>query len=361
MEGQLSFLEETLDTKSQIVKPPIDRQTDRQDELSTLERKIENSKDILRLAAEMSLEYYHKPLILSYSGGKDSDVLLQLAIECLKFTDFEVLNSHTTVDAPETVYYIRDRFKELGEKGIKATIQYPRYKDGRFKSMWSLIEDKQIPPTRLARYCCKELKETSTPNRFIAVGVREAESVGRRGREVFATHGSRKDTAYYYYYYYHVKEVFEDDKERRKADGVDANEVGVYDCMFIAKAKKNDDLICNPIYKWTDSEVWQFIEDRGMKHNPLYDKGFHRVGCIGCPLSGDQVKELEMYPKYKQNYINAFQRMMDRRNESGKRNTSEKDRAINWTDGESVYKWWTNDDSIPGQKSIFDYLENDDE
>lgn len=183
-----------------------------------LQNKINDSKDVLRLAADMSKEYYHKPLIITYSGGKDSDVLLQLAIECLAPTDFEVLNSHTTVDAPETVYYIRDRFKELEEKGIKATIQYPRYKDGRFKSMWSLIEDKQIPPTRLARYCCKELKETSTPNRFIAVGVREAESIGRRGREVFATHGSRKDTAYYYSHS-HVKEVFEDDKARRSEGG----------------------------------------------------------------------------------------------------------------------------------------------
>ena len=323
-----------------------------------MEQKIEDSKNVLKLASEMSLEYYHKPLILTYSGGKDSDVLLQLAIECLKSTDFEVLNSHTTVDAPETVYYIRDRFKELEKIGIKTTIQYPHYKDGRFKSMWTLIVDKKIPPTRLTRYCCKELKETSTPNRFIAVGVREAESVGRRGREVFATHGSRKDTAYYYYYY-HVKEVFEDDKERRKTDGVDANEVGVYDCSFIAKAKKNKDLICNPIYKWTDSEVWQFIEDRKMPHNPLYDKGFCRVGCIGCPLSGDQVKELEMYPKYKQNYIRAFQKMCDARKESGKGASSKYGR--DWTDGEAVYKWWIQDDSIPGQMDIYEFLDKEDE
>ena len=30
MDGQLSFFEEELDTSSQIVKPPNDRQTDRQ-------------------------------------------------------------------------------------------------------------------------------------------------------------------------------------------------------------------------------------------------------------------------------------------------------------------------------------------
>jgi phosphoadenosine phosphosulfate reductase len=117
-----------------------------------LQEKIDKSYEILQMAASISEEYYQKPLILTYSGGKDSDVMLQLAIECLAPSQFEVLNSHTTIDAPETVYYIRDKFKELNEKGIKATVKYPHYPDGRFKSIWSLIEDKQMPPTRLARY-----------------------------------------------------------------------------------------------------------------------------------------------------------------------------------------------------------------
>ena len=322
-----------------------------------LQKKIEDSKDVLRLAADMSKEYYHKPLIITYSGGKDSDVLLQLAIECLDPDEFEVLNSHTTVDAPETVYYIRDKFKELEELGVKATVKYPHDKEGNPISMWSLIVKKGMPPTRFVRYCCAELKEASTPNRFVAVGVRESESTGRRGRAVFATHGLRKKDAYYYYYS-HVKEVFEDDKTRRSEGGVqNPNEVGVYDCNFISKAKKNDDLICNPIYKWTDRDVWDFIHERGMKYNPLYDKGFLRVGCIGCPLASNQVHELEMYPKYKQNYINAFQRMVDKRKAEGKVQTSKYGQI--WKDGLSTYRWWINDDTIEGQMDIFDFIDKE--
>lgn len=324
------------------------------------QKKIDDAKDVLRLAADMSKEYYHKPLIITYSGGKDSDALLQLAIECLEPDEFEVLNSHTTVDAPETVYYIRDKFKELENMGIKATIKYPHDKDGNFISMWSLIEKKEIPPTRFARFCCKELKETSTPNRFIAVGVRESESVGRRGRAVFATRGLRKKDAYYYYYYSHVKEVFEDDKARRIEGGVqDPNEEGVYDCRFISKAKHNDDLLCNPIYKWNDRDVWMFIQDRGLKYNPLYDKGFTRVGCIGCPLAGNQVQKLEMYPKYKQNYINAFDRMLKKRRAAGKDDVTGKTGNHRWTDGEAVYKWWVRDDTIEGQMDIFDFIDKE--
>ena len=319
-----------------------------------LQNKINESYEILKLAAEMSKEYYQQPLILTYSGGKDSDVMLELAIECLKPNEFEVMNNHTTVDAPETVYYIRKRFKELEEQGIKATIQYPHYKDGRFKSMWTLIYDNEMPPTRLARYCCRQLKETSIPNRFIAVGVREAESNSRRGRESFATREQKKSDVNYYSRS-HVREVFEDDKNRRIESGIQsANEIGVYDCTFITKAKNKSDLICSPIYKWLDDEIWTFIKDRNMDSNPLYEEGFLRVGCIGCPFSGDRVKVLNRYPIYKQNYINAFNRMLDKRIKRGKKNISS-DGCV-WSSGEKVYKWWVGDDTIDGQMNIYDFL-----
>jgi len=140
----------------------------------------EKSAHTLALAAKMSIQYYRKPLIITYSGGKDSDVMLHLAETYLKPNEFEVLNSHTTVDAPQTVYHIRDVFKRLNDKGIKTTIQMPTYK-GEPTTMWKLIEEKLVPPTRLARYCCQVLKESSTPNRLVAVGVRRFESVGRGG------------------------------------------------------------------------------------------------------------------------------------------------------------------------------------
>ena len=111
----------------------IDRQTDRQ--TLSLPEKIERSQKALRLAADMSKAYYGEPLIITYSGGKDSDVLLYLAEGCLNPDDFEVLNSHTTVDAPETVYHIRDTFKRLNAKGVKTTIDYHKKPDGTNETM----------------------------------------------------------------------------------------------------------------------------------------------------------------------------------------------------------------------------------
>lgn len=174
-----------------------DRQTDRQPQ--TLDEKIDKAKKALRLAAEMSETYYKNPLIVTYSGGKDSDVLLSLSESCLKPTQFEVLNSHTTVDAPETVRHIRETFKRLDAAGVKTTIDYHVQEGGTRLTMWNLIPKKLMPPTRIVRYCCQALKETGTPNRLCALGVRAAESTKRQGRDTFSTRGARTKTQSFFH------------------------------------------------------------------------------------------------------------------------------------------------------------------
>lgn len=110
----------------------------------------------LKEASTMSLEHYGKPLVVTTSGGKDSSVCVQLAINA--GIPFEVMHNHTTADAPETVFFVRDEFKRLEEKGITCILNKPVYK-GRRTSMWALIPQKLMPPTRLVRYCCSVLKE----------------------------------------------------------------------------------------------------------------------------------------------------------------------------------------------------------
>lgn len=137
-------------------------------------------KAIMRLqqAAQMSEAWYNgEPLIVTTSGGKDSDVCLELAQRA--GIRFEVQHNHTTADAPETVYHVRDTFRRLEEKGIKCTINKPVYK-WKSVSMWTLIPQKLMPPTRLARYCCEVLKEGGGRGRMITTGVRWAESVKRK-------------------------------------------------------------------------------------------------------------------------------------------------------------------------------------
>lgn len=77
----------------------------------------------LRFGAELSLKHYGEPLIVTTSGGKDSDVCIALALAA--GIPFEVQHNHTTADAPETVYHVRETFRRMEERGIKCTINPP--------------------------------------------------------------------------------------------------------------------------------------------------------------------------------------------------------------------------------------------
>lgn len=322
-----------------------------------LDELVERSKKILTLAADMSKTYYDKPLIITYSGGKDSDVLLHLAESCLKPDEFEVLNSHTTVDAPETVYHIRETFERLRGGGIETETRqyhYPeatgdRYTEyrkslnGKAATMWNLIPIKRIPPTRLARYCCQVLKETGTPNRIAALGVRASESVKRQGRDVFGVRGGSYRQATFFSLD-HTEEVHHEAKDRDP----------VWDCTLIKVMREHGDTVVNPIYEWTDSDIWEYINENHIKINPLYECGYHRVGCIGCPLATYKQKQKEFadYPKYKDAYIRAFDRMVSEIKTKGREDVLGK----TWTDGEAVFNWWIEEGkrNVKGQLS-FDF------
>lgn len=134
--------------------------------------------EALRFASAQSLKLYEQPLMITYSGGKDSDVLLRLAEN--SGIPFEVLHSLTTADAPETVYHVRKTFRKLDEKGIPTKIDCHVQPNGKRITMWNLIPKKLMPPTRQVRYCCSILKEGGGKGRFIATGVRWAESPKRQ-------------------------------------------------------------------------------------------------------------------------------------------------------------------------------------
>lgn len=277
------------------------------------DQKVSAGVQRIIMANEMSMRYLGSPLYVCISGGKDSSALQQLAVEsgipCI------FVHSLTTVDAPPTVYFIRKEFERLRSLGYRCEIRRPDL------SMWRLIREKKMLPTRLARFCCEYFKERAVKTdlgdpAFIATGVRWSESVKRRSRGEF--------------------EVFTKDKSNRV---ILTNDNGADRALF-EQCKLKGARVVNPIIDWDDSDVWGFIHGRGLPYNPLYDMGFKRVGCVGCPMSSRREKEkaFRYWPGFRRAYLNACEQLLRDRKLIGV--PSRFDTAQDWFD------WWVSGLSI---------------
>jgi len=202
----------------------------------------------------------------------------------------------TTVDPPELVWFIREHFPFV-------------HRDRPKNTMWQLIATKGMPPTRLVRYCCYELKEGGGNGRFCLTGVRRAESVKRSKRAAFETQ----------------------DKDMSKRIMMNDNEDFRQELEHCIPRQK---YVVNPLIDWTDEQVWDFIRTQNLPYCCLYDEGWKRIGCIGCPMASLKMREMnfERYPKYREAYVRAFQKMIDNLKARGK--------AVSWETGEECYQWW---------------------
>ena len=190
---------------------------------------------------------------LSYSGGKDSDVILELAK--MAGIPYRAIYKATTIDPPQTIAHAR----EMGAEVVR-----PK------KTFFQLINEKGFP-TRVSRWCCSVLKEYKICDRAIQ-GIRRSES-------------------------------------RKRAERYKEPEV----CrVYSAKEKVKQYL---PILEWTDQDVEEFIKERNIKCHPLYYRGGEfdvtkRLGCMGCPIQSRRkmIQEFKDNPKLLKAWIRAGQK-----------------------------------------------------
>lgn len=217
----------------------------------------------------------HTTPYVAFSGGKDSVVLLELVR--LSGIKYDAHFSVTTVDPPEVLNFIRDNYPEvIWEKPLK--------------TMWQLIVENGVPPTRKMRYCCKLIKEVCGDGRTVLTGIRADESSARRNRQI------------------------------------------VERCTMGA-----DKLYVNPILDWTAGDVWTFIRKHKLPYCLLYDEGFTRIGCVLCPNNRKRTRDIERWPGFHKAYLRAFGKMLERRKEKGFKTT--------WETPEDVMAWWLQDDA----------------
>ena len=207
---------------------------------------------------------------VAFSGGKESVVILDLVKKSK--VRYDAHYNITGIDPPELYYFIRDNFPEVQRHRPEKTI-------------WRLIVERRMPPTRKVRYCCQELKERGGAGRRVVTGIRWAEST-RRGKRTM------------------VEACFKD------------------------KSK----IYVHPIIDWSETDVWDYIRMNKLPYCHLYDEGFKRLGCIMCPMNGNRATEVNRWPRYYQKYLMAFDACLAKRRVDGLKTT--------WETGHEMMEWW---------------------
>lgn len=190
---------------------------------------------------------------LAFSGGKDSEVVYDLAVK--SGVRFDAHFSVTTVDPPEVLKFIRENYPNV-------EWHYP------FKSMMTMVVEKGFP-TRQSRWCCADYKENGGEGRFVLTGIRAAESARRSRRPMVEV------------------------------------------CPRDARLKK----FLHPIIDWSTRDVWDYLTANQLKHCSLYDEGFKRIGCVLCPMQTAKQSQLEVvrFPRLARAWRIAFQKLWDTR------------------------------------------------
>lgn len=181
--------------------------------------------------------------IASFSGGKDSQVVLDLCTRAIPSTDFEVIYSDTGYELPPSLELYDKIQKQYKEKFPDLKFSLARNHDS-VLNYW----DKIGTPSDTHRWCCSVMK-TAPLYRMLKSGDDKQAKIltfdGVRAEE------STKRSAY-----------------QRKGKGKHTN---VYNA--------------HPILYWNTVEIFLYLFEQHLDINIAYRYGKARVGCLVCPFA----------------------------------------------------------------------------
>ena len=264
-----------------------------------LQEKILHSVELIRKAEKLALAYdpengYYN----TFSGGKDSQCLYHIVK--LAGVKHKTHMNLTSVDPPEVIRFVKTQYPDVDL--IKPE-----------KSIYQYAVDMKILPTMRVRWCCAKFKESAGAGKVTLIGIRHAESP-RRAKRNEVEINNRKfsgnlDELDDYRKARNAQKRGRKPKGYREVTIVNATGERTLGCI-----RGKESLLISPIINWTDDDVWTFLNTLGITHCELYDKGWHRIGCIGCPMSSAKQKILEnkLWPHVKRNWIKAIKAIRNR-------------------------------------------------
>lgn len=261
-----------------------------------LKEKIDHSIALIRKAEKLALAMNDQGFHVGFSGGKDSQVLLELVK--MAGVKYRAVYNVTTNDPVENVRFIKEQYPD---------VIFDRPK----QSFFQLVAKKGLP-TQLHRFCCAILKERAGVGYVILTGVRAEESFKRSQYAEVRKWGNDKD-----------KEI-----------DLDKMEQAHFQCVG-----GKDKFMVYPILQWTERDVWQFIRERGLPINPCYATQ-KRVGCVFCPFAPKRqiIRQIKAKPKQYQALLHNLQKFLDNRDGRGQLNQ--------FATAEECFMWWINKENI---------------
>lgn len=263
-----------------------------------LRKKMLHSVELLQKAERIALNYdAEQGYYLAFSGGKDSQALFHMAqLAGVKFRGHMNL---TSVDPPEVIRFVKKNYPEV-----------ELLKPG--KSIFQIAVEKQILPTMRVRWCCKEYKETAGAGKVTLIGIRKAESTRRAKRNEVEINNRKFSGDLDGLDEYRQEQKAKRARRKSKEQGVNITNADEEQTLGCIHGKES--LLISPIIYWTEKDVWEFLNDVvKVPHCSLYDDGWHRIGCIGCPMISHKQKmiENERYPHVKRNWIRAIKAILN--------------------------------------------------
>lgn len=265
--------------------------------------RLQYSIRLLRKAQKLALTYDSDDgFFLAFSGGKDSQALYHVAK--LAGVRFRAHMNFTSVDPPQVIRFVRTCYPDV-------------ITHAPVKSIFALAVDRGILPSMRIRWCCADLKESAGAGKVTLIGIRKQESTRRAKRHEIEVSNKQFSGDFDQFKKWQRKTISAKEAallRRMKREGKKVNEdyFSVNQQDQVRCINGQDSILISPIFKWTEKDVWYFLNEVvRVPHCELYDQGYHRIGCILCPMSSPRQKQREMqdFPHVRRGWLNAIKQI----------------------------------------------------